>query len=156
MLSRYGKWRVAQASKAIRLRFKVSLVEKVSLFAGLSARELHQIARLVNELELPAGTRLATAGEPGGEMFIIVAGEAAVRTPSGRTAVLGAGDFFGEMSLLDAEPRSATVDAATPMRLLVLGERDFWHVLNETPSIVRKVMQTLSRRVRQAEASTPE
>lgn len=154
MLSRYGKWRVAKASGEIRLRFKVALVEKVSLFAGLSARELQQIARLVHELELPAGTRLATAGEPGGEMFVIVEGEAAVRTPSERTAVLGAGDFFGEMSLIDEEPRSATVDATTPMRLLVLGERDFWRVLNETPSIVRKVMQMLSRRVRKAEASS--
>ena len=58
------------------------------------------------------------------------------------------------MSLSDEESRSATVDATTPMRLLVLGERDFWRVLNETPSIVRKVMQTLSRRVRKAEASS--
>jgi CRP-like cAMP-binding protein len=153
MLSQYGKWRAAKASSAIRLRFVAALVEKVPLFAGLSKTDCHRIAVLLKELELPAGTRLATAGEPGGDLFAIVEGEAVVRTRRGRSAVLKAGDFFGEMSLIDGAPRSATVEATTPMRLLVLGQRDFWRVLDATPSIVRKVMQTLCGRLREAEAS---
>lgn len=151
MASRFSKWRAAKVSGAIRLRFKTALVEKVPLFAGLSEREAQQIARLVNEIELPAGTRLATAGEPGGELFAIVDGEAVVTTKPGRTAALKAGDFFGEMSLIDGEPRSATVDAASPMRLLVLDKKDFWSVLDGSTSIVRKVMHTLCQRVRKAE-----
>jgi CRP/FNR family transcriptional regulator, cyclic AMP receptor protein len=151
MLSRYRKWRTAKVSGAIRLRFKVPLVKKVPLFVGLSDPEIRQIARLVNELEVPAGTRLATAGQPGGEFLAIVKGEAAVTTRSGRTAVLRTGDFFGEMSLIDGQPRSATVQANTPMRLLVLDQQDFRRLVGRTTSIALKIMQTLSRRLRAAE-----
>jgi CRP/FNR family cyclic AMP-dependent transcriptional regulator len=151
MLSRYTKWRVAKSSHAIRNRFKLALIEKVPLFAGLSAKEMNQIARSVNEIEVPPGTRLAAVGEAGNELFIIIDGEALVTTKPGRKAVLKAGDFFGEMSLIDGAPRSATVDATTPIRLLVLGQREFWRVLDETPSIVRKVMHTLCQRLREAE-----
>jgi CRP-like cAMP-binding protein len=151
--SRYRAWREAKASGAIRLRFKVALVEKIPLFDGLSEKEVLQLARLVNEREVPAGTELATAGEPGGELFAIVDGEAAVKTKPGRTNTLKAGDFFGEMSLIDGQPRSATVQAVTPLRLLVLGQRDFWRVLDGTTSIARKIMQTLSRRLREAEGT---
>ena len=151
MLSGYSKWRGEKRSQAITLRFKVALVEKVPLFGGLSNKEVSQIARLVKEVECPAGTRLATVGEPGGELFLIVHGEAVVRTKAGRTTGLKAGDFFGEMSLIDGAPRSATVEATTSMRLLVLGQRDFWHVLDGTPSIVHKVMQTICQRLREVE-----
>ncbi len=153
MLSRYTEWRGAKTSRAIRARFKVALVEKVPLFAGLSQKELSQIARWVNEVELPARSRLATAGEAGGELFVIVNGEAVVKTNPGRTAVLKAGDFFGEMSLIDGQPRSATVEATTPIRLLVLGQRDFWRVLERTTSIVRKVTSALCQRLREVEGS---
>ncbi len=153
MLSRYTEWRGAKTSRAIRARFKVALVEKVPLFAGLSQKELSQIARWVNEVELPAGSRLATAGEAGGELFVIVNGEAVVKTKPGRTAVLKAGDFFGEMNLIDGQPRSATVEATTPIRLLVLGQRDFWRVLERTTSIVRKVTSALCQRLREVEGS---
>ena len=152
MASRFSKWRAAKVSGAIRLRFKTAMVEKIPLFAGLSERESQQIARTVNEIEIPAGTRLATVGERGGELFAIVDGEAVVTTKSGRTSALKTGDFFGEMSLIDGEPRSATVDAASPMRLLVLEQKDFWSVLDASTSIVRKVMHTLCQRVRKAEA----
>ncbi|HET9000149.1 MAG TPA: cyclic nucleotide-binding domain-containing protein [bacterium] len=153
MLSGYAKWRHTKASHAIRTRFKVALIEKVPLFAGLSKREFSQIAGLVDEVEAPAGTRLATIGEAGHELFIIVEGEARVTTQPGRTASLRAGDFFGEMSLLDGEPRSATVEASTPIRLLVLGHREFWQLLDRTASLVHKIMHALCQRVRHAEKS---
>lgn len=153
MLSGYAKWRYAKSSHAIRNRFRVALVEKIPLFAGLSKREVSQIAGLVNEVEAPAGTRLATIGEAGHELFIIVEGEALVTTQPGRTTSLRAGDFFGEMSLLDGEPRSATVEAITPTRLLVLGHREFWQLLDRTASLVHKIMHTLCQRLRRAEKS---
>ena len=151
MLSRYTQWRQAKSSHAIRHRFKVALVEKIPLFEGLSTRELNQIARLVNEFEVPAGTRLATIGEPGGEMFIIVEGEASVTARPERTTFLKPGDFFGEMSLLDGEPRSANVEATTPLRLLVLAQREFRQLLDETASLAHKIMRTLCQRLREAE-----
>jgi CRP-like cAMP-binding protein len=154
LLSGYAKWRTEKTSRTIRLRFKIHLVEKVPLFAGLSQKEYSLIARSVHEVEFPEGTRLVTAGEPGGELFVIIEGNAVVTTRLGRTALLKAGDFFGEMSLIDDAPRSATVDATTPIRLLVLKKQDFWSVLDGQMSIVRKVMQALSQRLRNAEQAS--
>lgn len=156
MLSRYTQWREAKSSHAIRNRFKVALVEKIPLFEGFSTRELNQIARLVNEFEVPAGTRLATIGEPGREMFVIVEGEASVTARPERTTLLKPGDCFGEMSLLDGEPRSATVEATTPLRLLVLAQREFQQLLDETASLARKIMRTLCQRLREAEKYAPD
>jgi len=62
-------------------------------------------------------------------------------------------DFFGEMSLLDGKPRSATVDADSPMRLLVVGGREFWQLLTAAPPLALAIMKTLSGRVRDAEAA---
>jgi len=61
------------------------------------------------------------------------------------------GDFFGEMSLLDGEPRSATVTAMTDLRVLVVDRGHFWRLLNETPDLVRRILTVLSRRVRRLE-----
>ncbi len=130
---------------------KVALLEQIPTLRGLSRKELAQIAGLADEIEVLAGRRLATAGETGREFFIIVEGEADVRTARGRKARLGPGDFVGEMSLLDGEPRSATVEAVTPMRLLVIGHRDFWRMLSAAPVMTRKIMRALVRRVRDAE-----
>lgn len=132
---------------------KIALLQKVPLFRDLSRKQLDQISRLADEIEVPAGKRLATAGERGLELFVIVEGHATVSARGGRTVRLGPGDFFGEMSLLDGEPRSATVEAASNMRLLVVGRREFWQLLTSAPPLVLKIMSSLSRRVRDAEAA---
>ena len=130
---------------------KIALLQRIPIFDGLTPRQLGQIARLADEVEVPAGKRLAAAGAVGREMFIIVSGEATVRTRQKRAIRLGPGDFMGEMSLLDGGLRSADVEAATPMRLLVVSFRDFWSLLDAAPLLSRKIMQTLSRRLRDAE-----
>ncbi len=132
---------------------KIALLQKVPLLRDLSRKQLDQIARLADEIEVPAGKRLATTGERGLELFVIVEGDATVSARGGRTVRLGPGDFFGEMSLLDGEPRSATVEAASNMRLLVVGRREFWQLLTAAPPLVLKIMSALSRRVRDAEAA---
>ena len=132
---------------------KVALLHKVPLFRDLSRRQLERIAGLADELDIPAGKRLATAGETGQELFVIVDGHATVKVGRGRTSRLGPGEFFGEMSLIDGGPRSATVEAAVDMKLLVVGRREFWSLLNAAPSLGLKIMSTLSRRVREAEAT---
>ena len=132
---------------------KVALLKKVPLFDGLTDRQLEQISRLADEIEVPEGKRLATAGETGRELFVIVDGRATVRTPRGRTVRLGRGDFFGEMSLIDGGPRSATVTADEPMKLLVVGQREFWALLGTASSISKKIMSTLAARLRDADAA---
>lgn len=128
------------------------MLRNVPLFRGLAQRQLDQIARLADEVEVPAGRRLATAGEVGRELYVIVDGYATVTT--GRRAVrLGPGEFFGEMSVLDGGPRSAHVDAATPMKLLVVGHREFWQLLHDAPPLAGKIMRALSQRLREAERS---
>lgn len=130
---------------------KVMMLRNVPLFKGLSQKQLEQIARLVDEVEAPAGKRLAIVGETGHELFVIVQGQAVVTLPNGRKVRLGPGEFFGEMSLVDGGPRSATVEATTPMKLLVVGHREFWQLLDEAPSLNAKVMRTLAGRLRDAE-----
>jgi len=132
---------------------KVAVLERLPLFAGLSGKELERIGRLVEEIEVPAGRQLASTGDAGRELFIIVDGRAVVTTARGRVIRLRPGDFFGEMSLIDGEPRSADVTAATPMRLLAIGYREFWQLLDESLPIVRKIMRTLCQRIRRAERS---
>ncbi len=132
---------------------KVALLEKVPLFRGLARKHLEQIGRLADEIEVRTGRWLVTAGERGHQLFVIVEGQAVARVGRGRTVRLGPGEFFGEMSLVDGGPCSATVEAATDMRLLVVGHREFWALLTAAPPLVAKIMSTLSRRVRDAEAS---
>lgn len=132
---------------------KIAMLQKVPLFRDLSRKQLDQIARLADEIEVREGKRLATAGDHGLELFVIVEGHAMVKIKGGRTARLGPGEFFGEMSLLDGGPRSATVEADSDMRLLVVGRREFWALLESAPPLVLKIMRALSRRVRDAEAA---
>src|SRR5262249_57016898 len=112
-----------------------------------------QIERLVDEVTVLAGKRLAVAGEYGRELAVIVEGEATVTVGRRRTVRLGPGDFWGEMSLVDGGPRSATIEAASDMRLLVVGGRQFSALLQQAPLIGLKIMKVLSQRVRDAEAS---
>jgi len=132
---------------------KVALLKKVAFFDGLSGPQLNQVAKLADEVEVEAGRKLARAGDTGRELFIIVDGEAVVRPARGRALRLGRGDFFGEMSLIDGAPRSATVEAATEMRLLVVGQREFWQLLSAAPSIGRRIMAAMAERLREANAA---
>jgi CPA1 family monovalent cation:H+ antiporter len=132
---------------------KVALLRKVAFFDGLSAQQLSQVARLADDVEVEAGRKLASAGDTGRELFIIVDGEAVVRPARGRAIRLGRGDFFGEMSLIDGAPRSATVESTTPMRLLVVGQREFWQLLATAPAISRRIMHAMAERLREANAA---
>src|SRR5579864_6656654 len=138
---------------AVRRSNKIAALEKLPLFAGLSQNELKRVSRLTEEIQVPAGHRIVTTGETGRELFIIADGRARITTRRGGSVHLGPGDYFGEMSVIDGEPRSANVEALTPMRLLVVGYREFWQLLDEHLPIVRKIVRTLARRLREAERS---
>jgi len=133
---------------------KIALLQKVPLFKALSQKQLREVAQLAEEINVTIGRRLVSAGELGYELFVIVEGNATARIRGGRTVRLGPGDFFGEMSLIDHGPRSATVEAASDMRLFVVGSREFWQLLDAAPPLVARIMVALSQRVREAEAAS--
>jgi CRP-like cAMP-binding protein len=124
----------------------------VSLFSACSKRELQKIAKASDELTVPAGRVLVEQGDTGRECYILISGSAAVKRGTRKVATLGAGDCVGELSLLDHGPRTATVVTETDVDLLVLGSRQFAGVLDEVPSLARKLMAALAARVRDLDA----
>ena len=124
---------------------------RVPLFSGCTEEELARIAHISKIVESPAGTILTEMGAPGNSFFFIIDGRVSVQTPIGSGDPLRPGDFFGEMSLLDGEPRSATITATTDVRLLIVERSQFWRLLEEAPDLVRRILVVLSRRVRRLE-----
>jgi len=123
-------------------------LQRVPLFSGFNESELRRIADLSRIRVAPTGTVITQIGDAGDSFFIIIDGMAAVRTPVGAGSQLQPGDCFGEMSLVDGEPRSATIVATTEVRLLVVDRAHFWRLLDETPELMRRILTILSRRVR--------
>ena len=135
------------------LEMKIAQLRKVPILRQCTRRELIAVARHAEVIQVPAAQTVVRAGEPGAEFFMILDGTAKVEVSARRRLQLGPGDFFGEMSLLDGEPRSATVVAETALRLLLVRRRDFWTLLTEVPDLAKRILMTLSRRVRLAERS---
>jgi CRP-like cAMP-binding protein len=130
---------------------RIRHLQRVPLFSGFSEDELRRVAELSRIVEAPAGTAVTQIGDPGDSFFIIIDGTVGVRTPVGAGSELHPGDFFGEMSLLDGEPRSATIVATTDLRLLVVDRFHFWRLLDEIPDLIRRMLTILSHRVRRLE-----
>ena len=126
---------------------KVESLKRAPLFEGLSRKELVQLARLSDDVEVRKGTVLCKEGTPGREFFVLVDGKVDVSRKGRRVTTLGGGDFVGEISLLEQSPRTATVTAKTPVRFFVLTARDFRHVVDQFPSVERKILRALARRV---------
>jgi CRP-like cAMP-binding protein len=126
-------------------------IEQVPMFVECSERQLRSVARIARVFDAPAGTVLTRAGEPGDEFFLILDGTVRVDVSAGKPQLLPPGAFFGEMSLLDGDPRSATVVTDTPVRLLVINRENFSVLRREVPDFTQILLVTLSRRVRHAE-----
>lgn len=131
----------------LRKDAKLELLRRAPLFAACSKRELGEISTLADELSLPAGTTLIEEGRRGHEFFVLVEGEVDVRAKGRKVKRLSNGAFFGEMALVSSKPRTATVTATSPVRVLVVHEQAFRRLLNDSPSIQLKVLQTLADRV---------
>ena len=137
-------------------RSKEELLANVRLFSLCNKRELARIASLVDEVDAPKGKVIVRQGEPGRECFVIAEGKARATIRGRGSEPLGPGSFFGEMSLLDQGPRSATVTAETDMHLLVLGSREFSSLVNEVPTVAVRMMRGLAERLRGAERTQPQ
>ena len=126
---------------------KVEALGRIPLFEDLSKKELTELARISEDVQVPEGKVLCKEGEIGREFFVIVEGEAEVTRKGRHVATNGPDDFFGEISLIEQSPRLATVTATTPLRFFVLTGQDFRHLLDENRNLERKVLQALARRV---------
>jgi CRP/FNR family transcriptional regulator, cyclic AMP receptor protein len=131
---------------------KVQALKGAPLFETLSRKNLTQLARVSEDLEVEAGTVLCKEGEIGHEFFVIVDGKVKVTRKGRRVATRSGPDFVGEIALLEELPRTATVTAETALRLFVLTRKDFRHLLDENSDVERKVLRALARRL--AEASS--
>ncbi len=128
----------------------VERLAQVPIFAGCSKKELVAIARAVKTIDHTAGTVIAAEGEPGAGLFVIEEGTADVTIGGRRVNRLNAGDFFGEMALLDGGPRTATVTATSDMRTYVLTEWVFRGLLQQHPSIALRTLEAMAGRLRNA------
>lgn len=130
---------------------RIRHLQRVPLFSGFEESDLRKVAEKARIVEAPAGTVITHIGEPGDAFYVIIDGSVTVRTPVGAGTQLKPGDFFGEMSLLDGDPRSATIVASTDVRLLAVDRDHFWRLLEETPDLMQRILMILSRRVRRLE-----
>ena len=126
---------------------KVELLKRVPLFAGLSKRDLAQVASIADELDVPAGTALTKEGRHGAEFVVIVEGAADVRRGGRKLNSLRAGDFLGEIALITGRPRTATVQTTEPTRILILTSAGFRRLMRDTPSLQEKVLHALAERI---------
>ncbi|HWC87413.1 MAG TPA: cyclic nucleotide-binding domain-containing protein [Solirubrobacteraceae bacterium] len=126
---------------------KVEALKGSPLFEGLSRRQLSQLARLTDDLDVPAGTVLCREGSRGREFFVIIDGEATITRGGKPVASVSSGDFFGEIALLERVDRTATVTAATPLRFFVVSDVAFRAFLDTDPSIERRLLLALARRL---------
>ena len=127
----------------------------VPLFSACSRRDLQRIAKTADEVEVKAGRVLVDQGKTGHEFFLILDGSATVRRNNRKVATLGAGDYFGELSLLSREPRDASVVADTDMRLLILGQREFTGLIDSVPGLASKILSIMARRLRESDLKNP-
>lgn len=127
---------------------RLRLLRGLPMFSGCSDKELLRIDGLADEIEVPAGEVLMTEGEIGTQAFIVVEGEASVTLRGQPLAMLGPGDAFGEMTLVELEPRTATVASTTPMRLLVFSKPQLNSLL-AVRGVATKLLRTVAGRLRQ-------
>ena len=130
----------------------VKLLSGVPLFEGCSKKELEAISRAGKEVSHTEGDVLAREGDSGVGFFMIQDGTAKVSVGGKARSRLGPGDFFGEISLLDGGPRSATVTAETDVKLLGLTAWVFKGLIEQNPQIALKMLRVMASRLRSASA----
>jgi CRP/FNR family cyclic AMP-dependent transcriptional regulator len=126
---------------------KLELLRSAPLFARCSKKELAQVARIADELDLREGQVLTREGENGREFFVLMEGTADVRRKGRKINTMQAGDFFGEIALVSNRPRTATVTATSPVRALVVTDRAFAKLMRDLPSIKLKVLEAVVDRL---------
>jgi CRP/FNR family transcriptional regulator, cyclic AMP receptor protein len=125
----------------------VERLKDVALFSTLGRGELDRLARVIDEVDVPEGKELTREGEIAREFFVVEDGSASVRQNGTEVNVIGPGDFFGEIALLESPRRTATVVATTPMRLLVMHGRDFKAMEHDMPAVADRIRAAIYARL---------
>jgi CRP-like cAMP-binding protein len=133
-------------------RAEIDQLRNVPLFAEADDAQLARIAEVATAFEVAAGHVLAERGQPGSGMFVLLEGAVEVDVPGLDAIELGAGDFFGELSLLTESDRLARVRAVTPVRGLAIGRAAFHALINDEPKIALAMLPVLARRLAAVES----
>ena len=120
---------------------------EVPLFAGLDKKHLRAISSLATPIDVAEGRTLTREGEFGHEFIIVLEGEADVKVGDDVVATRGPGEYFGEIALVANRPRTATVTAKTPMKVEVIGRREFQTMLHDNPSIATEILGVVGDRL---------
>jgi CRP-like cAMP-binding protein len=126
----------------------LGMLEARPLFSGLSQKELRSIAALGTTLEIEAGYVLTNESDYGRDAFLIVSGAARCVVGDVEVAVLGPGELFGEIALLDGSPRSATVIAESDMTVTSFDRREFVRLVEVSPKVALKLLAAMATRLR--------
>jgi CRP-like cAMP-binding protein len=119
----------------------------VTVFSGLSAKELSRVTEAAIVTEHPAGDELTEQGAYSHRFYLILEGKVSVERDGDAVAVLGPGEFIGEISLLGGGKATATVRCEEPTRCLVLRREEFWKVLEEEPAMALRILEVVCRRL---------
>jgi len=131
----------------------VEHLRNVSLFSGLSKKDLELVAGAGAEVSVAEGAVILEQGGGGRSAYVILSGEFVVRRNGRKVATLGPGAIVGELALVDDQPRSATVVCTAPARVLEVTSGQFRAVLDEVPALAHKLMSALAGRVRNLDTS---
>ena len=130
----------------------VDSLRAIPLFADLSTRDLKRLAASMNELSFSAGDAVVSQGTGGVGFFVILDGQAKVSQDGEERGVLGAGDYFGEMSLIDGDDRAASVHAEGELRCAAMTAWNFRPFVKEHPDVAWALLTALVKRVRETQA----
>jgi CRP-like cAMP-binding protein len=134
---------------------KLRLLAGVPLLAGLGRRDLEEVGRLADEVDLPEGRVVARQGATSDEFFVIIDGSVRCQRDGKPLCDLGPGEFFGELAVLGEMPRTATVTTTSPSRLLVVGHREFHALLSKYPTVQGAVLKSVAQRISVHEPDRP-
>lgn len=126
---------------------------KVRLFEGLTKRDLRHVAHETREQWFQPGQTIVAEGQSGGAFYVIVEGRAVASVNGRKRGKLGPGDAFGEISVIDRSPRSATIEAETRVRTLAISSHNFMSLLEEHFPMTQKILLGLCARVRELDKS---
>jgi CRP-like cAMP-binding protein len=134
---------------------KLELLKRTPLLAGLSRRDLEEVGRLADEVDVPAGKVLMKQGDPGSEFFVIVDGAVRIERDGKVIRTLGPGEFFGDIALVVERPRMATATVDADSQLLAVGHREFHSLMDRFPSIRISVLESIAHRLADVEPDGP-
>jgi len=127
---------------------KISDLQRVTLFSQCSKAELQSLAQNCDEVNLPSGKTLITQGRPHDTFYLLLDGQVEVAVDGQPPRCLGPGDIFGEISMLDRGPATATVTTRSPVRALVMSHPQFQSAVQENDTIALKVIAVMAQRLR--------